>query len=102
MIACSDPKGALFCDGNYVDHGGNAQACLDAIRAALPNVTIDTSATAMGSCSGSKCEGSAQAQATAKCSFSPRSAQGQGGYAAFVALVALGAGSLRRRRRSVR
>jgi MYXO-CTERM domain-containing protein len=101
---CTKPEGALFCDGNYVDRGGNAQACIDAIKAALPSVTIDVSATASGTsnCTGTNtgthCEANGQADASASCAFSPRPASNANTYGALAALAALGAVCFRRRR----
>lgn len=31
-VQCKADEGALFCDGNYVDHGNNLEQCLDALR----------------------------------------------------------------------
>jgi hypothetical protein len=39
-VACQEPEGALFCDGNYVDHDGNLESCIAAIDAAL-NIEVD-------------------------------------------------------------
>ena len=55
-------EGGLFCDGQYVDDGGHLQSCIDAIEAALPTITVDSSAT--GSCSGNSCQGEAKASAS--------------------------------------
>jgi MYXO-CTERM domain-containing protein len=48
---CSEVKGALFCDGQFVD-SGDVQACVDHLRSLGSNVNTD-SWTAMGSASGS-------------------------------------------------
>jgi hypothetical protein len=99
---CGDPSGALFCDGNYVDHGGNLQSCIDAIKAALPSVTVDISATSSGdsSCSGSSCQASGQAEASASCAFTPSRPRNSVTYGAFALVAALGAVCIRRRRAS--
>jgi hypothetical protein len=65
---CSDPNGALFCDGNYVDTGNNLQNCIDALNAIL---NVKVTASASGNCSGSTCQG--QANASASCAASPGS-----------------------------
>jgi hypothetical protein len=50
-IACEDPQGALFCDGQYVNVD-NLEACLLALADEL-NIEVDAS----GECSGNRCEG---------------------------------------------
>ena len=94
------PEGALYCNGQYVDHGGHLQECIDAIQAALPTVTIDVSASSSGSvmCNGSSCHAEGEAEASASCAFSPKSAAGANAYGALTALAALGAACFRRRR----
>jgi hypothetical protein len=94
---CMKPEGALYCDGQYVDRGGNAQACIDAIKAALPTVKVDLSATGESSCSGSSCEANGQASASASCAYAPSPGR-RGAYGAFAVLAALGAACFRRRR----
>lgn len=51
---CSKPEGAIFCDGKYIDAGGNLQKCMEALNAVL-NVKVDAS----GSCSSGSCMGKA-------------------------------------------
>lgn len=60
-VACEGNEGALFCDGEYVDHGNNLEECIDALEAAL-NLKVESHAEA--SCEGNRCE----AQAAAKIS----------------------------------
>ncbi len=100
MTECSQPQGALYCNGQYVDHGGNLQSCIDAIRAAVPTITINTSASATGSssCDNGTCQASGQADASASCAFSPRSAGSANALGAFGVLIGLGAFVSRRRR----
>jgi MYXO-CTERM domain-containing protein len=94
---CADPKGALFCDGEYIDHEGTVDECIAALRAALPTITVDASAQGESSCTGSSCEASGQAQASTNCSFSPR-ATGHDWAGAGAALAALGMVWMRRRK----
>ncbi len=61
-VACEDPDGALFCDGQYVDHGGKLAECVAALDAIL-NLEVDASASA--SCSNGSC--SAEAEASISC-----------------------------------
>lgn len=97
--ACSSPEGALFCDGQYVDHGGNMQACIDALEARL-NIQVETSArgNATGDCSGNRCAGNAEgeASANASCGYAPLPLAGSTGLLA--SLGVFGIGLLRRRR----
>lgn len=65
---CSQPKGALFCDGQYVDTGNNLQNCIDALKAAL-NIQVQGSADA--SCDGGTCSAEAQGSASSSCSAAP-------------------------------
>jgi hypothetical protein len=74
---CQKPDGALFCDGNYVDHGGNLNDCIAAIEAAIP-IKVDASARGTASCSGNSCMAEGDAQASAKCSAAPGPAHGSG------------------------
>jgi hypothetical protein len=92
---CREPNGALFCDGNYVDHGGNLQECINALKAQL-NVTVDASATGRANCSGNRCTAEGEAQASASCAVAP-SASTQGWV--FALIGAVGAMTIGRRRR---
>jgi MYXO-CTERM domain-containing protein len=93
---CTEPSGALFCDGNYVDTGNNLQNCIDALNAYL-HVKVDASAS--GSCSGNECSG--QAKASASCAAAPGDAEtGAGLVVGALGVVALGVA--RRRRRAQR
>jgi hypothetical protein len=51
---CQQPEGALFCDGQYIDHGGNLQACIDALEASLE---IEVQGSAMVTCVPGRCDG---------------------------------------------
>ena len=99
---CKDPKGALFCDGQYVDHNGTVDECISAIKALLPTVTIDVSAQSSGSSNcdttTSTCTANGQASASASCAFSPHHAGTGGNAYAFALFAALGAVCLRRRK----
>lgn len=93
---CSDPKGALFCNGEYIDHNNSVDECIEAIKAALPAVTVDASARGSSSCSGSTCRADGEAAASVNCAFSPRSTTN--GVGALALFAALGAFSMRRRK----
>jgi MYXO-CTERM domain-containing protein len=91
-LQCEEPEGAIFCDGEYVDHGGHAEECIDALNAFLES---HVQASSSASCSGNSCE--AEAKASCQCSVPGR--RGAPTWPALVAaaLAAL-AGAARRRR----
>jgi hypothetical protein len=62
---CSQPEGALFCDSNYVDHGGNLAECKAAIDAFI-KAHIQASASGNANCEGNTC--TAEGKAACKCS----------------------------------
>jgi hypothetical protein len=92
---CTKAEGALFCDGEYIDHTGTLKDCIDAIEAAVPSVTIDVSAQGSASCSGNSCV--AEGSASANCAFAP-SGSGHEVAGAFAVFAALGAMCIRRRK----
>ncbi|MCA9600833.1 MAG: hypothetical protein R3A78_04760 [Polyangiales bacterium] len=93
---CKKPEGALFCDGNYVDHNGNLEECIDALKAEL-NIEVDASATGNAECSGGSCTAEGEANASASCAVVPGT-HSRGGAAAML-FGALGLFVARRRRR---
>jgi hypothetical protein len=92
---CSAPMGALFCDGQYVDVGGDIESCLTDLKNLL-NIQVSASA----SCSGDEC--SAMADASASCAASPEGGSPLTGGAAVCGLVFVAAGVARRRNRKAR
>jgi MYXO-CTERM domain-containing protein len=90
---CSQPEGALFCDGQYVDTGNNLQNCLDALNKIL---NIKVTASASGECNGGTCEGRADVNASA-CNTSPGPTPPLG--AGAILLGAIAAAFVRARRR---
>lgn len=68
MVACTEPDGALFCDGQYVDHNDNLDMCIDALRSAL-DVEVDVSARGSSMCDGGTC--SAEGEVSAGCAIAP-------------------------------
>jgi len=99
--ATCNADGGLFCSGHYVDYNNNLQKCVDAIKAALPTVTVNVNyhATASGSCDGGTCSGQAHADASASCALS-RVGEKKGLSGGILALVAAGlAIGVRRRQR---
>jgi MYXO-CTERM domain-containing protein len=94
---CDQTDGALFCDGNYVDVGGNLNACVDALNALLnTKITITASATGSASCSGNECEAQGTGAAKATCSASPSPASG-GTWGLLGGMLAITVAAARRR-----
>ena len=92
---CQEPEGAIFCDGQYVDHGNNAQECIDALNAVI-SANVDTSATGHAECKGNSCEAEGEASCSARMSPTvPR-----GGAAAILAGFGLALALGARRRKS--
>jgi MYXO-CTERM domain-containing protein len=96
VAQCETPKGALFCDGQYVDTGNNLDDCVAALKAAF-DIDVEGYATGEASCSGNEC--TAQGEAGCSCSVLPRPASSSGPMALGLALAALW-GSRRRRTRA--
>ncbi len=98
---CSRPEGAIFCDGQFVDDNGNAQECLDSIKAWLAaNASFHAGASGSAQCSGGSC--TAEGEAEAGCGLgmvSPSAPTGTAYYlAGLAALAGIAVGKLRRRR----
>ena len=94
-VECSKPEGALFCDNQFVDHGGNLQDCIAALNGYL-EVEVDASASA--ACSNGTCK--AEAEAGIKCAIAnPGTPTNGSPWYVFVA-GALGIGLASRRRRA--
>ncbi len=92
---CDKPEGALFCDGQYIDHGGNLAECVDALRELLG---IMVEGYAEGSCSNGSCSGEAGGTLSCGATIDPSGRRHRA--VVFGVLVALaGAGAARRRRR---
>ena len=98
MTHCTEPDGALFCDGQYVDHGGNLDACMDALRDTF-DIEVDASARGSAMCSGSSCtaEGEAEVSCAVGWQRPSRGGAAAGGLFAMLGLIVLG-----RRRKSQR
>jgi hypothetical protein len=88
---CSQPKGALFCDGHYVDVGGNLDQCVNDLKNLL-HIEVQGSA----SCTGNACQ--AQGSASAHCAFSPSDSPSNGLPLAMGGLAFVGVGVARRRK----
>jgi hypothetical protein len=103
-VACDTEEGALFCDGQYIDHGGNLEECAAALRAAL-DVEIEGYAEGDSSCENGECMAAGEAGVTTECSVAnpgaARSAFAWSGGAGGLAFALLGL-CIRRRRREQR
>jgi hypothetical protein len=91
---CSQPKGALFCDGQFID-ATNLQQCLDDLKNLL-KITVQGDAS--GSCSGNQCSGQASGSVKA-CEVAPGNAPPLSGGLLALGLGAVVAGVVRRRSR---
>jgi hypothetical protein len=93
---CTKPEGALFCDGQYVDHGGNLKDCITSLNAWLKaHVDVSAQGTASGSCANNSCEAEAEGEAKASCATVPGGPAGGG--IALVGMMLAGAAIARRR-----
>ena len=89
---CTQPEGALFCDGQYIDHGGKLQDCIASLDAWL-KAHVDVTAQGMASCANNSCE--AEGEASASCATVPGGPAGGG--VALLGMVLAGAAIGRRR-----
>jgi len=98
-VQCQSPEGALFCDGEYVDHNGNLSECINALNAVL-TVKVDASASGSLNCPGGSCGAEAEASAGCGNSIANTPTDGSTPYALGLlgALGALVIGRYRRRR----
>jgi hypothetical protein len=94
-VQCSDPKGALFCNGQYV-YASDIDACIEYL--VTQGISVDVSAQGSASCTGGNC--AATGKVKAGCSTSPATARDTGGAAALLGLVLAGIAQGLRRRRS--
>jgi MYXO-CTERM domain-containing protein len=94
---CTKPEGALFCNGQYIDHGGNLQDCIASLNAWLKSkVDVSAQGTASGQCMNGACTGEAEGSAKASCATVPGGPAGAG--VALFGMVLAGAALGRRRR----
>src|SRR6185436_10772886 len=66
-VECKSQEGALFCDGQYIDHGDKLDMCIDALQAAL-DIQVMSEASGEASCGdgeGCHAEGEASAKVSA-------------------------------------
>ncbi len=98
-VACSEPRGAIFCDGQFIDAGGNAQSCItaltDTIKAAIK---MDATASGSAACENGTCEVEGEAKASASCAMTPANSN-RGTWFGLGLFGAVTAGLIRRRAR---
>ena len=96
-LDCKGKEGALFCAGQYVDHGDNLQMCIDALRARL-NVRVQASSSGTASCDAGECSANGAASVKSNCSVAqPGGQRAHGG--AWFGLIGLFAVALLRAKR---
>jgi hypothetical protein len=69
-VECQSQEGALFCDGEYIDHGGKLEECIAALKAAL-NIKVHAEASGESGCTegeGCMASGRAAAKVNSDCS----------------------------------
>jgi MYXO-CTERM domain-containing protein len=91
---CETMEGALFCDGQYVDHGDNLDQCVAAIEAVI-NAEVEGYAEGSSSCEGGSCK--AEGSAGVSCAAVPG---GTSSGAGVIALLGASVLALGRRRRN--
>jgi hypothetical protein len=88
--ACDVREGALFCDGQFIDHGDNLIECIDALRDLLD---IRVEGYVNGECDDGSCEG--EAGGSISCGVGGRA---DGASALLLIGLAVASASIRRRR----
>ncbi len=91
-VACDAEDGALFCDGQYVDHGDHLDQCVAALEAII-DANVEGYADGSSSCGGGSCQ--AEGEAGASCSVQRSSHNSS---AAWWAMIGLAGVAVTRRR----
>ncbi|HEY6562219.1 MAG TPA: hypothetical protein VI072_33355 [Polyangiaceae bacterium] len=99
-VQCTQPGGAIDCNGEYVDHGGNAEECLDALTAWTASIDASASGSATASCNNGVCTAEAEGEASCECA-APGGSPIFGTTGAVLGASALAIGAVLRRRRRV-
>jgi hypothetical protein len=92
-VQCESPKGALFCDGSYLDVGDKIDDCLEY----LGSIGVEVQASGNAECVGNTC--TAEGEASVSCAAAPGSTHPVGGAIA-AAVVGVGLAAARRRKRA--
>jgi MYXO-CTERM domain-containing protein len=96
-LECQKPEGALFCDGQFIDHGGNLDECVNALRDLLD---IEVTMSGSASCEDGVCK--AEGAIGCSCTTGPGAPGPAAGWLATLAGLAAGVGMATRRRRGSR
>jgi MYXO-CTERM domain-containing protein len=83
-------KGALFCDGNFVDTGDNLDQCVDSLKK-LVSAHVSGMASGTSGCDGGECTASGKASVKSDCSVADVGADAAGGGGAGLGMLLLGA-----------
>lgn len=95
-VQCSEPKGALFCNGQYV-YASDIDACIQHLLA--QGISVDASATASATCDANGCD--LGAALDSGCAAAPGKTTGEAEGVMLLGVLGLGYAAARRRRRSV-
>jgi MYXO-CTERM domain-containing protein len=95
MGECQTMEGALFCDGEYVDHGDNLAECVEAIELII-TAEVDGYAEGSSSCDGASCK--AEGKAGVSCAATPGEKSAGAGFAGLLGATMLLASRRRNRR----
>ena len=69
-VRCQSQEGALFCDGQYVDHGDNLKMCVDSLRAVF-NAHVEGESSGEAGCDAGSCRATGEARVSSDCSSLP-------------------------------
>jgi hypothetical protein len=101
-LECEGERGALFCEGQYIDHGDNLDECIDSLRAVIEaHVMVEGEASASSECTdedGCSVEARARGKVSSDCSVATPGIA-VGGASSAAALLLLPALALLRSRR---
>ena len=101
VVDCESQEGALFCDGQYIDHDQKLEECVAALQAAL-DIEVSGYSRGSSSCMNGSCmaQGQAGGMLSSDCSVARPGARGAGA-AGFAVLGLVWAAARRRRSRSI-
>jgi MYXO-CTERM domain-containing protein len=72
---CKGQKGALFCDGDFIDTGDKLDSCVQALKDTL-NAHVTASSSGDSSCDAGTCTASGMASASTDCAVVRAGARG--------------------------
>lgn len=98
-VECQKPDGAVFCDGQWIDHGGHFANCVASIQ---EHIDAEFQASSSASCANGSCQAEAQAEAKASTNCSVQNGAPASGSSDWALGVAAGLVLWSRRRRGSR